>query len=292
MDEDSFVALSPTSRKLLDRIRQSSNSDLPVLVLGEIGTGKSYLGKLLCSLAKAKFPNFTAFDFGASETDSEAKEAFSTLSSLNGHTILLENVSKLDPALQVQLLQKIRADKGKNRYIFSEDLNIKEKVSNGKLLESLLIEIQTLQLNLPALRERKEDIAPFVRFFLADVGKKYGRRNIKISDKLGKFLLEYDYPGNLHQLRNLIEGMVSLHNVKTLDTKHLPPELFETRYKTEIKLEVRTGIPLKDYEREIIRRNLVLVNGNREKAARILGISERTIYRKITEFDLNDPKPE
>lgn len=288
MEESNFIALSPSTRKILDRMKQAVSSDLPVLFLGEAGTGKSYLGYLFHSFCKDRFPHYQVFDFSISESDAETSEIFSKLDGKVGATIFLEAISNLNPNFQVQLLQKIRNEKGKNRYILSDQPDLSEKVKSGKVQESLMTEIQTLQVKIPTLRERKEDIPPLTRFFLDLIGKRYNRKNIKISEKLGKFLLEYDYPGNLHQLKNLLEAMVSMHNVKTLDTKHLPPELFETGYKQNNNLSVRTGIPLRDYEREIIRRNLILVNGNREKAARILGISERTIYRKITEFELFD----
>ncbi|WP_246032000.1 helix-turn-helix domain-containing protein [Leptospira fluminis] len=293
MEDFEFVALSPLTKKLLDRIRQTSTSELPVLVLGDVGTGKSFIGRIFHDLSREKFPGFQFVDFGLAESDAESNEIFSSLEGKEGFLIVVENFSKLTPNSQVQLLQKIRNEKGKNRYILAESPLVGEKVRQGILQESLFIEIQTLQVQLPSLRERKEDIPSFVRKFLDEIGKRYNRKTIKVSEKLGHFLLEYDYPGNLHQLKNLLEGMVSMHNSKTLDTKHLPPELFSTRYTQGNGLEVRTGIPLKDYEREIIRKNLILVNGNREKAARILGISERTIYRKITEFELfesNDGK--
>lgn len=292
MDESHFIALSPLTRKILERAKQASASDLPILFIGERGTGKSFLGNLLHSFCKERFPKYYAYDFFSLESEAEILELFSQIDGKAGNTIFIEGISNLSPALQVQLLQKIRNEKGKNRYLLSDLPDLSEKVRTGALQEALFVEIQTLQLRLPTLRDRKEDIAPLTRSFLDSIGKRYNRKNIKISEKLGRFLLEYDYPGNLHQLRNLLEGMVSMHNVKTLDTKHLPPELFETQYKEDLELSVRTGITLRDYEREIIRRNLILVNGNREKAAKILGISERTIYRKITEFGLFDSNDE
>ncbi|TGK07156.1 sigma-54-dependent Fis family transcriptional regulator [Leptospira semungkisensis] len=288
MDESSFIALSPLTRKILEKMKQAVSSDLPLLLLGESGTGKSHIGFAFYSLCKERFPQYQSYDFSISESEEEVGEFFTKLDGKGGSIIFLEGVSNLGPNFQVQLLQKIRNEKGKNRYLLSDNPDFAEKVKSGQVQESLFVEIQTLQVRLPTLRDRKEDIPAFTRLFLELVGKRYNRKNIKISEKLGRFLLEYDYPGNLHQLRNLLEGMVSMHNVKTLDTKHLPPELFETGYRQNSDLSVRTGIPLRDYEREIIRRNLILVNGNREKAARILGISERTIYRKITEFELFD----
>ncbi len=292
MEEFHFIALSPLTRKLLDRVKQAALSDLPLLLLGENGTGKSFLGSIFHSFCRERFPQYHVYDFAPSESELEITDLFSKIDGKAGNIIYLEGISNLTPALQVQLLQRIRNEKGKNRYLLSDSPDLPEKVKSGKVQESLFVEIQTLQIKLPTLRDRKEDIAPLTRNFLDTIGKRYNRKNIKISEKLGKFLLEYDYPGNLHQLKNLLEGMVSMHNVKTLDTKHLPPELFETGYKKEQDLSVRTGIPLRDYEREIIRRNLILVNGNREKAAKILGISERTIYRKITEFELFDSNDE
>ncbi|RHX92170.1 helix-turn-helix domain-containing protein [Leptospira stimsonii] len=282
-DEHIFISNASNSVKILDRLKSFSQNGMPLFVTGGPGTGKTFIAQLIANLSGRK-PSFKIVDSENLEKES-ALENF--LSQDQNTYFVFKNFTKAPKEVQAHLLRKLRENQTDSRFVFLSGKEWKQKLESGDILESLYLEISNYRLDLPDLRERKEDIPLLIKHFLEILSDKYKRKETRLSEKLYHLLLNYDFPGNIRQLRNLLESMVSLFPVRVLDTKHLPPQMFETSYVYKEFIEVRTGIPLRDYEREIIKKNLILVNGNREKAAKILGISERTIYRKIIEFGLS-----
>ncbi len=282
-DEHIFISNASNSVKILDRLKSFSQNRMPLFVTGGPGTGKTFIAQLIANLSGRK-PSFKIIDSENLEKES-ALENF--LSQDQNTYFVFKNFTKAPKEVQAHLLRKLRENQTDSRFVFLSGKEWKQKLESGDILESLYLEISNYRLDLPDLRERKEDIPLLIKHFLEILSDKYKRKETRLSEKLYHLLLNYDFPGNIRQLRNLLESMVSLFPVRVLDTKHLPPQMFETSYVYKEFIEVKTGIPLRDYEREIIKKNLILVNGNREKAAKILGISERTIYRKIIEFGLS-----
>ncbi|AXR59973.1 helix-turn-helix domain-containing protein [Leptospira mayottensis] len=282
-EEHIFITNASNSIKVLNRLKSLSQNTLPLFVTGGPGSGKTFVSNLIAGLSGLN-PRVLILDSDNVESERGLE---SILSDGKNTYFVFKNFPNFSKEVQVYLLKKIRENQNDSRFIFISDKEWKQKLKTGQILESLYFEISNFRLDLPDLRERKEDIPLLIRHFLEILSEKYKRKEIRLSEKLVQFLLNYDFPGNVRQLKNLLEGMISLFAVRILDVKHLPPQMFETSYVYSEFIEVKTGIPLKDYEREIIKRNLILVNGNREKAAKILGISERTIYRKIIEFGLS-----
>ncbi|MBM9499605.1 sigma-54-dependent Fis family transcriptional regulator [Leptospira sp. 201903071] len=282
-DEHIFISNASNSVKILDRLKSFSQNRMPLFVTGGPGTGKTFISQLIAKLS-GKEPAVRILDSENLENESALTKALTEDSNIY---FVFKNFPKFPKEAQAYLLKRLRENQTDSRFIFLSGKEWKQKLETGDILESLYLEISNYRLDLPDLRERKEDIPLLIRHFLEILSEKYKRKETRLSEKLYHLLLNYDFPGNIRQLRNLLESMISLFPVRILDTKHLPPQMFETSYIYKEFIEVRTGIPLRDYEREIIKKNLILVNGNREKAAKILGISERTIYRKIIEFDLS-----
>ncbi|RHX87761.1 helix-turn-helix domain-containing protein [Leptospira stimsonii] len=282
-DEHIFISNASNSVRILDRLKSFSQNRMPLFVTGGPGTGKTFIAQLIANLSGRK-PSLKIIDSENLEKES-ALENF--LSQDQNTYFVFKNFTKAPKEVQAHLLRKLRENQTDSRFVFLSGKEWKQKLESGDILESLYLEISNYRLDLPDLRERKEDIPLLIKHFLEILSDKYKRKETRLSEKLYHLLLNYDFPGNIRQLRNLLESMVSLFPVRVLDTKHLPPQMFETSYVYKEFIEVKTGIPLRDYEREIIKKNLILVNGNREKAAKILGISERTIYRKIIEFGLS-----
>ncbi|AXR67526.1 helix-turn-helix domain-containing protein [Leptospira mayottensis] len=282
-EEHIFITNASNSIKVLNRLKSLSQNTLPLFVTGGPGSGKTFVSNLIAGLSGLN-PRVLILDSDNVESERGLE---SILSDGKNTYFVFKNFPNFSKEVQVYLLKKIRENQNDSRFIFISDKEWRQKLKTGQILESLYFEISNFRLDLPDLRERKEDIPLLIRHFLEILSEKYKRKEIRLSEKLVQFLLNYDFPGNVRQLKNLLEGMISLFAVRILDVKHLPPQMFETSYVYSEFIEVKTGIPLKDYEREIIKRNLILVNGNREKAAKILGISERTIYRKIIEFGLS-----
>lgn len=288
-EEHIFISNASNSVKILNRLKSLSQNNLPVFVTGGPGTGKTFVINLIASLS-GENPRVLVLDSDHIENE---KTLESILSKGENTYFVFKDFSNFPKEIQAFLLKKIRENQNESnsasssRFIFLSGKEWKQKLEAGQILESLYFEISNFRLDIPDLRERKEDIPLLIKHFLEILSEKHKRKEIRLSEKLYQLLLNYDFPGNVRQLKNLLESMVSLFAVRMLDVKHLPPQMFETSYVYSEFIEVKTGIPLKDYEREIIKKNLILVNGNREKAAKILGISERTIYRKIIEFGLS-----
>ncbi|MBW0433146.1 helix-turn-helix domain-containing protein [Leptospira yasudae] len=282
-EEHNFISNASNSIKILNRLKSLSQNKMPLFVTGGPGSGKTFVSSLIASLS-GENPKVVILDCESVETETALN---SILSDDQNTYFVLKDFHDFPKELQAFLLKRLRENRSNSRFIFLSGKEWKQKLDAGQILESLYFEISNFRLDLPDLRERKEDIPLLIKHFLETLSEKYKRKEVRLSEKLYQLLLNYDFPGNVRQLKNLLESMVSLFAVRVLDVKHLPPQMFETSYVYPEFIEVKTGIPLRDYEREIIKKNLILVNGNREKAARILGISERTIYRKIIEFGLS-----
>ncbi|UOG34246.1 helix-turn-helix domain-containing protein [Leptospira noguchii] len=283
-EEHIFIGNASNSIKIFNRLKSLSQTNLPLFVTGGPGSGKTFVSNLIASLSGTN-PQVLIID---SDYYENQKSLESILSVQKNAYFLFKDFPNFPKENQAYLLKRIREDQNNSRFIFISGKEWKQKLEAGQILESLYFEISNFRLDLPDLRERKEDIPLLIKHFLEILSDKYKRKEIRLSEKVYHILLNYDFPGNIRQLRNLLESMISLFAVRVLDVKHLPPQMFETSYVYSEFIEVKTGIPLRDYEREIIKKNLIFVNGNREKAAKILGISERTIYRKIIEFGLSD----
>ncbi|WP_039938855.1 helix-turn-helix domain-containing protein [Leptospira noguchii] len=283
-EEHIFIGNASNSIKIFNRLKSLSQTNLPLFVTGGPGSGKTFVSNLIASLSGTN-PQVLIID---SDYYENQKSLESILSVKKNAYFLFKDFPNFPKENQAYLLKRIREDQNNSRFIFISGKEWKQKLEAGQILESLYFEISNFRLDLPDLRERKEDIPLLIKHFLEILSDKYKRKEIRLSEKVYHILLNYDFPGNIRQLRNLLESMISLFAVRVLDVKHLPPQMFETSYIYSEFIEVKTGIPLRDYEREIIKKNLIFVNGNREKAAKILGISERTIYRKIIEFGLSD----
>ncbi|TQE83258.1 helix-turn-helix domain-containing protein [Leptospira noguchii] len=283
-EEHIFIGNASNSIKIFNRLKSLSQTNLPLFVTGGPGSGKTFVSNLIASLSGTN-PQVFIID---SDYYENQRSLESILSVKKNAYFLFKDFPNFPKENQAYLLKRIREDQNNSRFIFISGKEWKQKLEAGQILESLYFEISNFRLDLPDLRERKEDIPLLIKHFLEILSDKYKRKEIRLSEKVYHILLNYDFPGNIRQLRNLLESMISLFAVRVLDVKHLPPQMFETSYVYSEFIEVKTGIPLRDYEREIIKKNLIFVNGNREKAAKILGISERTIYRKIIEFGLSD----
>ena len=173
------------------------------------------------------------------------------------------------------------------RVFFLANVSLIEKVKTGNFREDLFSKISSVQLTIPPLRERKEDILYFTHLFLIELCKKHKKTVPGLSENFINFLLTNPWFGNLRELKSLLESIIIFGKGQSLTIKHIP-----SNYKNSItnrsELDIKPGISLKIYEREIIKTNLIQSNGNRKKTSEILGISERNLYRKIKDYNLEN----
>ncbi len=310
-----IVGNSPAIRKVIEKAKQIAPTDITVLIEGESGTGKELLANFIYQNSLRKDQPFLKINCGAivkslieSELFGVVKGAYTgadkdragLFEAANGGTIFLDEIGELDLESQVRLLRVIeekvviRVGSTKPipvdvRIIAATNKNLLKEVEKENFREDLYYRLAVAKLLLPPLRERKEDIILLFNHFVVEFNEKYGKSITKLSPEVLKFFQNYDWPGNIRQFKNVLESMVILAKDDTLTINDLPEELLKGASPTAKRNLVDTiipGITLEEYEKAIIKKNLEFTNGNREKTAELLGISSRTLYRKINEYNL------
>jgi DNA-binding NtrC family response regulator len=171
------------------------------------------------------------------------------------------------------------------RVIAATNRDLQACVAEGKFREDLFYRLNVVQVNLPALRERKEDIPLMVDAFLKEFCKANGRDGLTIAPKAISLLQDYAWPGNVRQLRNVLEGLVVMSSGKEIGPKELPDEI-RREAPPAGAVALRLGASLADAERELIKATLADQHGNRAATAKVLGIGRKTLYRKLEEYGL------
>jgi len=309
-----IVGNSPAIRKVIEKAKQIAPTDITVLIEGESGTGKELLANFIYQNSLRKDKPFLKINCGALVKSLIETELFGVVKgaytgadkdraglfeAANGGTIFLDEIGELDLESQVRLLRVIeeksviRVGSTKPipvdvRIIAATNKNLLKEVEKGNFREDLYYRLAVAKLVLPPLRERKEDIILLFNHFVVEFNEKYGKSITKLSPEVLKFFQNYDWPGNIRQFKNVLESMVILAQDDTLTINDLPEELLKGASPTAKRNLVDTiipGITLEEYEKAIIQKNLEFTNGNREKTAELLGISSRTLYRKINEYN-------
>jgi len=314
---EEIVGQSPAILRILDTIRRVAPSDLPVLIQGESGTGKELLARALHNHSRRKANRLVTLNCaGLSESILEdelfghVKGAFTGAAGerkgrfehADGGTIFLDEVGDMPMSMQAKLLRVLEDGEiirlGSNetvhvniRLISATNRDLGEMVDAKEFREDLYFRVKGALINLPPLRRRREDIPLLIDHFLNEATSRHGKNIMGMTAETRRVLVGYDWPGNVRQLRNVIENMVvladdELSSKLTLDD--LPAEIHAVRAAEAPAAGGVVGMSIQDAEKELIRNTLKMVGGNREQAAGILGIGERTLYRKIKEYDLRE----
>ncbi|MBK8396450.1 MAG: sigma-54-dependent Fis family transcriptional regulator [Leptospiraceae bacterium] len=298
----SLVGNSTPLVALKEKIINLSNLDVPVYIQGEAGSGKRLIANLIAG------EDSISIDSNSFLTDwniiiRKYSQKISKNLNIRGERIKIniplyfQNLEHLDSEGQsiiFRLLEnqeyitpKRETIEFSSRLFFSSNKHLPQLVKDGIFRKDLFQKINLIRLNTPELKDIKSDIPFLVNHFVTEFKTKYKKNILRLSEKLIQFMLQYNWPGNVDQLRSMLEGMIILSSEKVLDITHVPKDFLSTSaLTTGGKLNITPGVPLIEYEKEIIRENLKSTSGNREKCAKILGISERTLYRKIREYDL------
>ncbi|MDX1960868.1 MAG: helix-turn-helix domain-containing protein [Leptospiraceae bacterium] len=284
-----LVTSSKLTKQVFEKLPLLSEKELDILVTGEEGVGKTrFLEELngTNDLLKLNSENF----FNDLEIFFQAK----TLKSKK--SIIIDRIEELDTASQSLVYKFLEtrtiqfSDKevgGITSFYFTSRLSLDELGLKKIIREDLLKRISVIRIHIPPLRERKEDIPELTNQLILFFTKKYKKKITKITEPLAEFLLSSPWFGNITELSNLLSTLVLFANSTVLDIKQVPKTyLKESKELFSKKIEVTPGVNLAQYEKEIIRVNLELQNGNRERTAEILKISTRNLYRKIKEYDL------
>jgi len=312
---ENIVGHSPAVLRILDTVRRIAPTDLPVLLLGESGTGKDLLANAIHHNSRRSEERFVAINCaGLSETLLEdelfghVKGAYTGAGAdrpgrfeyADGGTLFLDEVGDMPLAMQAKLLRVLENGEvvrvGSNapirvdvRLISATNTDLAERVKDKRFREDLYFRIKGATVAVPPLRERREDIPVLIDHFIRETNEAHGTKVKGIGADARRVLMAHPWPGNARQLRNVLENMVVLAPGEKLTVEDLPEEIHRRPGEiADAQLGQLAGISIEEAERKLIGNTLKMVGGNREQAAKILGIGERTLYRKIKEYGLKE----
>ena len=312
---------SPALHEVLETIKQVAPSSANVLIEGESGTGKELAAHAIHNLSRRNKAKFVVVHCAAlspqlleSELFGHEKGAFTgaherrigRFEQANGGTIFLDEIAEIDPSTQVKLLRIISEQRafervGGNqtlhadvRLIAATNKNLEQLVREGKFRDDLYFRLNVVRIVMPPLRDRKEDIPILVRGFLRHFCKENQKPLLELAPDAMDALLAYDWPGNIRELRTAIEHGVVMATGKQITLRDLPivvRQAATTKLPGDVSPTVAFGektspLDLHETERRLIAQALAATNGNVTAAAKKLGISRRTLHRKINEMNL------
>jgi transcriptional regulator with GAF, ATPase, and Fis domain len=304
-----FVGDSPAARRVLDLIGRVAPSRTSVLITGESGTGKELVARMIHARSDRAEKLFTAINCAALPETLLESELFGIergvatgvearagrFEAADGGTLFLDEVGDMPLTLQSKLLRVLQEREiervgGRRRIpidvrvLAATNARLPEKISRGEFREDLYYRLRVVEISLPPLRERREDIPRLARHFLERFAAREGREVLTLDREAFAALLAHDFAGNIRELENLLEGAAALSRggvIRLEDLQWLPSR--SSAGPAEPEGAAEGEIPdLKVLEERHIRRVLKLAGGNKSRAARMLGISRRTLYRKKT----------
>jgi DNA-binding NtrC family response regulator len=305
------VARSGEMQEILDLVRRVAPSNVTVLVTGESGTGKELIARALHDGSERAARPFVAINLAAvpaalleSELFGHRKGAFTDarqdrvglFEEASGGTIFLDEIGELAPELQAKLLrvlqeQEIRplgATKTQRvdvRVIAATNRDLEEMMSEGRFREDLYYRLNVIDIALPALRQRPDDILPLAEHFLARAGARSNPpRRLSLSAEVQRTLLAYHWPGNVRELMNVMERGLALSQREVIELDDLPGQVREPKPTDFLAGAMARGMTLDQLEREYIERVLDDEGGNKTRAAGRLGLDRKTLYRKLEEW--------
>jgi DNA-binding NtrC family response regulator len=304
---ENIVARSARMQKIIEMIQVVANSNAPVLISGESGTGKEMVARAIHSQSPRKNKPFIAVSCVAlpenlleSELFGHESGAFTgaqtqrkgKMEAANNGTLLLDEVGDLYHNIQVHLLRALEEKSfcrvGGNepimadiRFISTTTKDIKASIESGLFKEDLYYRLSVVKIDLPPLRERKDDIPILADMFLRKFSAENQKKIDGFTSESHDFLLRYDWPGNIRELENAIERAIILAKGRLIEVADLTQQSLYIPHKTTV------GKSMRDMEKNHILNVLIEVGGNCSEAARLLGISRMTLYNKIKAYDLH-----
>lgn len=310
---DQIIGESAPMEAVFDTIRQVAPSKATVLIQGESGTGKELVAHALHRLSPRAENPFVAVHCAAlsdtlleSELFGHEKGAFTGANEMrkgrfelaDGGTLFLDEIGEIEPATQIKLLRvleertfervggmnRIEVD---TRLLAATNRDLRRMVDEGTFREDLFFRLNVVQIRLPPLRDRRQDLPLLLSHFLRQFSKENTRELEGFTPDALEALTRYTWPGNIRELRNVVERMVVLSRGDKLTLRDVPAEVKEGG-PAKPKGPLRNATSMQEAEKQMIKQALVDQKGNRTRAAEQLGISRRTLHRKLHEFDLMD----
>jgi two-component system, NtrC family, response regulator HydG len=307
-----IIGETPEMQRLLDVMNQVVDTNATVLILGESGTGKELVAQALHRQGPRRNRPFVPLNCAAlaegvleSELFGHERGAFTgavarrkgRFEAADGGTLFLDEVGDMPLSTQAKLLRTLESGEvvrvGSNdpihadvRLVAATNCDLKGAVASGAFREDLYFRLRVVTIELPPLRERRADLPALTLHFVRTAAERHGRSAKAVSKEALDLLTAYRWPGNVRELRNVVEAMVLMSREPVLPASAVPAYVREPDERVD-PLKSLSGLKLNDVEKILVVNTLKDVGGNRERAARLLGVSTRTLYRKIQEYGLS-----
>lgn len=311
---DKIIGKSPLLERVLQTVSRIASTHAPVLITGESGTGKELIAEAIHENSERKDRPFIKVNLGGislslfeSEMFGHKKGAFTDahydrkgrFELADGGSIFLDEIGDLDMVSQVKLLRVLqdhtfeslgdsRPKQVDTRIICATNRNLPQMVQQGEFREDLFYRINLITVQMPALRERREDIPLLVEYFAKQQARQNGLEPVEISAEAMEYLSRLPYPGNVRELKNFVERTILVSQ---------QPHLTEVDFKNQyVEIAAKTGVhdtsvhSLEEIEKQMILRALELYGGNLSKVATALGLSRQAVYRRLEKYAIRPPE--
>ena len=303
---------NPKMESLKKTMEQIAPTDCTVLILGETGTGKELVARMIHNLSSRAEKRFMAINCGAfneellaNELFGHEKEAFTgargikkgLLEAANSGTVFLDEIGDMPVSMQVKLLRVmqertiIRVGGTDDvpvdiRVIAATNKDLAGEIEGGSFRRDLYYRLNVITLHVPPLAERKESIPVLCRYFLKKFSDAQNKNVVNISDDVSDMLMNYEFPGNIRELENIMEHAVAMAEKDTVEMRHLPADFQQLKFRIQSRRQ-REFLTLEENEMEYIAWVLEQVDNKKSKASEILGIDRVSLWRKLRRYNLD-----
>ncbi|MFW6290703.1 MAG: sigma-54-dependent transcriptional regulator [Spirochaetota bacterium] len=305
-----IIGKSVEMNRIFDVVRQVAPTRASVLITGESGVGKELIADAIHQLSNRREKPFVKVHCAAlseslleSELFGHEKGAFTgAVARKRGRfelahmgSIFLDEIGEIDPSVQIKILRVLQEKTFERvggeqtlevdvRIISATNKDLKTEIERGTFREDLYYRLNVVNIHIPPLRERKEDIPLLVSAFIKEFATENGKPVEGIDPKARALLHNYSWPGNVRELRNSIESAVVMAKGSIITPDDLPPSIAADSESNYVRIQL--GATMADAERELIRANLAANNGNKSRTAEVLGIGRKTLHRKLAEYGM------
>jgi DNA-binding NtrC family response regulator len=306
---ETIIGTSSVMRRVFDTTSRAAPTKASILITGESGVGKELVAEAIHGLSPRKDKPLVKVHCAAlaaslleSELFGHEKGAFTGAASrkrgrfelANEGTLFLDEIGEVDQNVQIKLLRVLQDKKFERvggeetietdvRIVAATNRDLKAEIEKGNFREDLYFRLNVVNILVPPLRERKEDLPLLITAFLKEFSEENGKNIEGINDKARSCLYAYDWPGNVRELRNCMESAVVMSRESLITEEDLPPTL--RKNSDELWIRIPLGTNMEEAEKIIIRETVSAYKGNQSKAAEILGIGRKTLHRKFPGWD-------
>lgn len=298
-----IIGGTPKIQRLKKNIRRFAEMDCAIIIRGEIGTGKELIARTIHNLSRRKKQSFLAFDCGCFSKDFRFAELVASYDNKLKYdplkkesealsptpyvgTIFLDHIENMPEETQQEMLQLIDAKVAPSdtlmdvRFIVVAHQNIKEKIIEGKFQMELYSRIRAIEIEIPPLRRRTDDLPILCHYFLGQLNEEFGKKIKMFSDDVFSVFEAYSFPGNIRELRHIIERAVILADGDTITVNHLPKKMTLKNVKSS-QTDKSPFLTIHQMEQKHLLKAIEITKGHKTKAAEILGISRAALWRKL-----------